>query len=172
MCTLPRGIPAHFSRWSVVSILTYIFSPATAIPRITSDFDSLNDVGWYGSAYLLTTAALQPTFGKVYAFLNIKIIYIAAILLFELGSILCAAATSSKILIIGRAIAGIGGAGLFSGGLTILSFCIPLRQRALYTGVATSMFGVAAVVGPLLGGVFTDQATWRWLALPLNFLRQ
>ena len=66
------------------------------------------------------------------------------------------------MFIIGRAIAGIGGAALYSGGLTILGLVVPLRKRALYSGLMTSMFGVSAVVGPLLGGAFTDKVSWRW----------
>jgi MFS family permease len=102
---------------------------------------------------------LQLTFGKIYAFFNIKAVYLAALLIFELGSILCATATSSKMLIVGRAVAGIGGAALFSGGLTILEISIPLRQRALFSGIMISTFGLATVVGPLLEGAFTDRIT-------------
>ena len=86
----------------------------------------------------------------------------SAIVVFELGSTLCAASTSSVMFIIGRAVAGIGGAGLYSGGLTILGLVVPLRKRAFYSALITSMFGVSAVVGPLLGGVFTDRVSWRW----------
>jgi hypothetical protein len=93
---------------------------ATAIPRITTDFDALNDVGWYGSSYLLTTTSLQPSFGKVYTYFDVKWVYLSALMIFELGSILCAAATGSTMLIVGRAVAGAGAAALFSGGMTIV----------------------------------------------------
>ncbi|KAK3321924.1 major facilitator superfamily domain-containing protein [Apodospora peruviana] len=135
---------------------------ATAIPKITDQFQSLPDVGWYGSAYLLTTAALQLLFGRFYTFFSIKWIYLIAIFIFELGSLICGVANNSVTLIIGRAIAGIGSAGLFSGALIILAYSVPLDRRPLYTGLVGAMFGIASVSGPLLGGVFTDKVTWRW----------
>ena len=135
---------------------------ATAVPKITTVFDSLNDVGWYGSSYLLTTTALQPSFGKVYTYFDIKWTYLIALLIFELGSIVCAAAKNSVMLIVGRAIAGAGAAALFSGGMTIIGYSVALRKRALYISLLSSMFGISSVIGPLLGGVLTDRATWRW----------
>ena len=110
---------------------------ATAIPKITTEFHSLSQVGWYGSAYLLTTTSLQPNFGKVYTYFNVKYTFIAAMVIFErmshrfgtscatclridrylaVGSVCCAVAQGSVTLIVGRAIAGSGAAGLFSGG--------------------------------------------------------
>ncbi|KAJ7131766.1 major facilitator superfamily transporter [Mycena crocata] len=135
---------------------------ATAIPKITDQFQSLDDVGWYASAYLLTTASFQLLFGKFYTFLSIKWVYITAICLFELGSFVCGVAPTSDYLIAGRAIAGLGSAGIFSGALIIVANVVPLRKRPLFTGMVGSMFGIASVVGPLLGGAFTDKISWRW----------
>ncbi|KAB8291264.1 hypothetical protein EYC80_009950 [Monilinia laxa] len=135
---------------------------ATAIPKITSVFNSLDDVGWYGSSYLLTTTALQPSFGRIYTYFDVKWTYLSALVCFEIGSIICAAAKDSVMLIVGRAVAGAGASALFSGGMTIIGFTVPLIKRPLYIAMLSSMFGISSVVGPLLGGALTDKASWRW----------
>ena len=135
---------------------------ATAIPRITDHFKSIDDVGWYGSAYLLTTCAFQLMFGKFYTFFPIKWVYLSAIFIFEIGSVVCGAAPTSVALIIGRAVAGIGSAGIFSGALIIIAYTVPLDKRPIYTGIIGGMYGIASVAGPLMGGAFTDHVSWRW----------
>lgn len=134
----------------------------TAIPRITDQFKAINDVGWYGSAYLLTTCAFQLFFGKLYTFFSIKWIYLTALVIFEIGSAVCGAAPNSTALIIGRAVAGLGSAGIFSGAILIVANTVPLRQRPTYMGLIGGMYGIASVAGPLMGGAFTDKLTWRW----------
>ncbi|ATY63398.1 Major facilitator superfamily general substrate transporter [Cordyceps militaris] len=144
---------------------------ATAIPRITDEFHSMNDIGWYGSAYLLTTCSFQLLMGKVYKYYPAKPLFFAGVLLFELGSAICGAAPSSVVFIVGRAVAGLGASGLFSGLMVIMFHTIPLQQRPLWQGAAGALFAVASVIGPLVGGALTDNVTWRWcfyLNLPIG----
>lgn len=105
-----------------------------AIPRITSDFHSLPDVGWYGSAYLLANCSLQPLAGKIYTHFNSKKVFLFFFAIFEIGSLLCGVSQSSNMLIISRAVAGMGGAGLMNGALTIISVAVPLPKRPMYMG--------------------------------------
>ena len=113
---------------------------------------------------LLNTNGLQPAFGHLYTDYSVKAVYIVAIVIFEIGSMICATAESSKALIVGRLIAGGGGAGLYVGTLTLLGYAVLIRRRPVYISIVTSMFGVASVAGPLLGGLFTDtpKLTWRF----------
>jgi predicted MFS family arabinose efflux permease len=104
----------------------------------------------------------QLIMGKVYKFYPAKPIFLAGCVLFEVGSAICGAAPNSKSFIVGRAIAGLGSSGLFSGLMVIMFYTIPLQQRPIYQGLFGAIFAVASVIGPLVGGSFTDKVTWRW----------
>ncbi|OCL11261.1 MFS general substrate transporter [Glonium stellatum] len=149
----------YFSAFLVALDRTII---ATAIPKITDEFHSIDDIGWYASAFLLTGCAFMLFYGKIYTLYPIKWIFLIGIVIFEIGSAICGAAPNSTVLIVGRAIAGLGSAGIFSGAVIIGVHTVPLAQRPIFQGLFGAVFGVASVVGPLLGGVFTDKVSWRW----------
>ncbi|TVY88808.1 putative efflux pump [Lachnellula willkommii] len=134
----------------------------TAIPKITDQFGGLNKVSWYGSAYFMTFGGFQTAFGKAYRYLDLKTTFLVSIFIFELGSLVCATAPNANALIVGRAIAGLGGAGMSSGGFTIIAFSAEPKNRPLFTGLVGSAYGVSAVVGPLIGGAFSDKVSWMW----------
>ena len=98
---------------------------STAIPAITNEFNSAGDIGWYGTAYLLTNCAFQLVFGKIYSFFDIKATFMTSILIFEAGSALCGAAPNSIAFILGRAFAGLGCGGVLSG---VVRFSFPFSR--------------------------------------------
>jgi hypothetical protein len=126
-----------------------------AIPAITNQFNSIGDIGWYGSSYMLTSAGFILLYGRIYTFFPTKSVFLSGIFLFEIGSAVCGAAQSSTMLIVGRAIAGLGSSGIFTGAILIMLNTVPLHRRPLLQGLFGACFGVASVAGPLLGGAFT-----------------
>jgi len=108
--------------------------------------------------------ALQPTFGNVYKYFSVKLTFVASVVIFEAGSVVCAVAPSSEILILGRAVAGIGQAAMVAGGMAMIAYSVPVQKRAIYLGILTSVDCISSVVGPVVGGVLTDsiKLTWRF----------
>ncbi len=121
----------------------------------------------------MTVGGFQSTWGKVFKYFPLKISFIISIFIFELGSLICGVAPNSTALIVGRAIAGMGAAGIGSGAYTIVAFSAPPKKRPVFTGIIGTAYGIAAVVGPLIGGAFSDHITWRWcfyINLPIGGL--
>ncbi|KAK4116027.1 MFS general substrate transporter [Canariomyces notabilis] len=135
---------------------------ATAVPVITTEFDTTRDIGWYGAAFMVAMSSSQPLAGKVYTLWSKKVTYLLYLVVFEAGSLMCALSRSSPALIAGRAVAGFGASGLFAGGFTILTTIIPLHKRAVWTGTMGATFSIASIVGPIMAGALTQNVTWRW----------
>ncbi|KAJ5963885.1 Major facilitator superfamily domain general substrate transporter [Penicillium vulpinum] len=162
--------PTGLTLWLLVgSVMMSVFLIAldqtivgTAIPKITDEFHGLSEVSWYGSAYFMCLGGFQSSWGKAYKFFPLKSTFLVTLFLFELGSLICGVAPNSNTLIVGRAISGVGGAGIATGGTTIIAFCAEPKKRPTFMGLLGITYDVAAVAGPLLGGAFLDKATWRW----------
>jgi MFS family permease len=135
---------------------------STAIPSITSQFGGISNIAWYGTSYAITNTAFQSSWGKAYQYFSMKKTFLLAVLVFEVGNVICALAPSSEVLIFGRIVAGMGGGGLMTGAFIIIALTAGPEYRAAYMGVVGMTFGCASVVGPLLGGALTDGPGWRW----------
>jgi EmrB/QacA subfamily drug resistance transporter len=135
----------------------------TALPRIVSELGGLDKLSWVVTAYLLTSTAVTPLWGKISDLYGRRLIFQAAIGIFVLGSALSGMAQSMTELILARAFQGIGGGGLFAIALSIIGDVIPPRERGRYQGYFAAVFGVSSIAGPLLGGWFTDGPGWRWI---------
>jgi EmrB/QacA subfamily drug resistance transporter len=135
----------------------------TALPQIVSDLGGLEHLSWVVTAYLLTSTASTPLWGKISDLNGRRPMFQAAIIIFLVGSLIAGAATSMTMLIAGRAVQGLGGGGLIALALAIIGDIVPPRERGRYQGMFGAVFGVSSVAGPLLGGFFTDGPGWRWI---------
>ena len=136
---------------------------ATALPTIVGDFGGLEHISWVVSAYLLGQTAVTPLYGKLGDLYGRKRVLQGAIVLFLVGSALCGAAQSLPMLIAFRAIQGLGGGGLIVLTQAAIGDVVPPRDRGRYQGFFGAVFGVSSVLGPLLGGLFVDHLSWRWI---------
>ncbi|GJJ78623.1 hypothetical protein EMPS_10982 [Entomortierella parvispora] len=135
---------------------------STSIPAITRSFHSLGDISWLATAYMMTSTAFQPMYGKLSDIFGRKAVMLFANIMFLAGSAIAGWATSMTMLIIGRGVAGIGAGGLMAMVFVILSDMLDMRERGKYIGFIGAIFSLSSVIGPLLGGAFADQLTWRW----------
>jgi EmrB/QacA subfamily drug resistance transporter len=135
----------------------------TALPRIVSELGGLDKLSWVVTAYLLTSTASTPLWGKVSDLYGRRLIFQVAIGIFLAGSMLAGLSQNMGELIAFRALQGVGGGGLFAIALSIIGDVIPPRERGRYQGYFGAVFGVSSVAGPLLGGWLTDGPGWRWI---------
>lgn len=136
---------------------------ATALPTIVSDLGGLNQLSWVVTGYLLASTASTPLWGKLGDMYGRKHLFQATIVLFLLGSVLCGISQNIGELIIFRAIQGLGGGGLIVLAQAIIADVVSPRERGRYQGIFGAVYGVTSVAGPLLGGFFVDNLTWRWV---------
>jgi EmrB/QacA subfamily drug resistance transporter len=170
-----RRIGAVFAGLLVAMLLSSldqtIFS--TALPTIVGELNGVDHMLWVTTAYLVAATIMMPIYGKLGDLLGRKSIFIVALALFLLGSIVGGLATDMTWLIVGRAIQGLGGGGLMILSQAIIADVVPVRERSKYMGVMGGVFGISSVIGPLLGGWFTESIGWRWafwINIPLGLV--
>lgn len=148
---------------------TFLFSLDNSIvaeiqPAIINSLGGVDKLGWLGVSFVLGTLSTIIFWGKIMGLFSVKWTYLVSILIFEVGSAICGAAPTMNTMIVGRAIAGIGGAGMYVGCLALLSLTTSLRERPVYMASIGFTWGAGTVLGPIVGGAFAENPhlTWRW----------
>ncbi|SGZ58941.1 CIC11C00000002952 [Sungouiella intermedia] len=134
----------------------------TLLSEVGNKFKGFDKIGWLGSGFLFAMAVLVAFWGKLALLFGRKYTMVAAIILFEAGSLMCALADSMNVLIGGRVLAGVGGGGIQTLVFILITEILPIHKRPLGMALVGSVFAVASVLGPLIGGAFTTHVTWRW----------
>lgn len=148
-----------------------IFS--TALPTIVGELHGVNHMLWVTTGYLVAATIMMPIYGKLGDLVGRKGLFIGALTIFLIGSVIGGAAQDMTWLIVGRTVQGIGGGGLMILSQAIIADVVPVRERSKYMGVMGAVFGISAIAGPLLGGWFTESVGWRWafwINIPLGLL--
>ena len=135
---------------------------ATTLPTVVADLGGAGHQSWVVTSYLLASTIATAIAGKLGDLLGRKTVFQAAVVLFLVGSVLCGLAGSMGVLVAARALQGVGGGALMVTAMAVIGEVIPMRDRGRYQGALGAVFGVTTVIGPLLGGFFTDHLTWRW----------
>ncbi|MBU8812652.1 MFS transporter [Mycolicibacterium goodii] len=135
---------------------------ATALPTVVADLGGAGHQSWVVTSYLLASTIVTAVVGKVGDLFGRKVVFQAAVLFFLVGSVLCGLSGSMSMLVASRALQGIGGGAMMVTATALIGEVIPLRDRGRYQGALGAVFGVTTVIGPLLGGFFTDHLSWRW----------